>query len=298
MRRREFLAFATALVSASTRVPLLAQSRPRIMLFGMMLVTKNPRGGITAVLPPMPKHAAFISGTDQTINGLANGNPVADGPKSNIGEGHPELGLKGSKLMCLHGDVTVGSGAATMNPGLANHLPNLLTVAQSIQPGSYSLAPNMQGTRVVSLNGGTLQMSQKPSTNTGTHGVDWQFRANKVPVGNKYKLIDVLEFEASGNSIDVMIGKGKPVTLSSGEQLWFINMPIEQATDSTVDVIEHADEWLHFVTPRPKVAVDAYAPGASPRIKGKYPLVHPCAKSRPGAGYFPPDTDPCFIAMA
>jgi hypothetical protein len=310
MKRREFLgAVATAVAAASARVPLLAQTPPKIMLFGFAVISKNGTS-VVANLPDLGTHAAFLAGPSAVINRIATaaGNKPVPGTGSGVGDGHTDLGGKDTQLLCLKvKDVVVGNrGAATsIQANINDYVPRLPVVASKMAAASYTFAGIPPTSAKVSLNGGLLRMPTTKSNNQGTHDIPWQFQLNGTDVDKTYLLTDLLVFDSSASTIDVDLGNGtKPVTLQSGEALWFVNVPTQQAADKTVTTIEHAHEWFSLLKPPIKGTIEAVAKKTYTRTKGKVRFKHPCAPSPVEANnqppmilYFPPDTDPCFVVM-
>lgn len=307
MRRREFLETVASVVAAGAAAPLFAQTaRPKFMLFGLTAVMTDGQGGLSAVLPAVTNHGAFLSGPTALITKLANGKKPKSAPASGIGQGHQDLGKGGTELVCLgQHPVAIGSGAANLQAGLDKYLPNVPQLAAQMQRGTYQFGPYPAGTISIALKGGTLRMPSVPSKNTGTHNVPWQFKHNGNAVGGDYLLTDLLVFESDTPTIDIAIGPSR-ATLSGGDTLWFVNIPAFNMPDKTVATIEHARDWFSFLNIPVNGTIEAVAKTSFTRPNGIAKLEHPCAGSEPRlsiqagvtALYFPPDTDPCFIVRA
>lgn len=307
MKRREFIESITAgLIAAGAGARLLAQtSHPKIMLFGLTAVSTDGQR-VKAVLPSVSHHGAFICGPSALIAKLNNGKPTVSGPHTGIHVGHPHLGLPGTAVACLRNHaVTAGIGPAQFQNGLNLHLPSIPQLADQMDTTAKHAFVYPSGSIEMSLNGGMIRMPGTPSNNVGTHGVNWQFEHNGKGVGSNYALTDLLVFEGASPTMDIAIGPAK-ATLSSTDVLWFVNIPtfVEQP-DQTVSRIEHAHEWFDILN-SPVKGVAAVTTATFKRPTGATKLEHPCLGSEPrltiqggiGAKYFPPDSDPCFIASA
>jgi hypothetical protein len=312
MNRRDFLQLvSTGLVTAAAGGPasLFAQQpppRPKIMLFGLTAVTQNGQG-IRTVLPAVSNHGAFICGPAALVRQLANGKTPTSGPNSGIDQGHPHIGGPGTELVCLEDHAVIaGSGRAQFEPGLAGHLPNVPQLAGQMQPGPAYAFAYPTGSIDMSLNGGMLRMPQVKSNNVGTHNVDWRFEHNSKPVGNSYGLTDLLVFDSATPTLDIAIGPAR-ATMQSTDVLWFVNIPTFAMPDTTVTRIEHAHDWFTFLNSPVNGKIEAVTTTTFKRPAGGTKIEHPCLGTKPrltnkgtrlSAKYFPPDTDPCFIAMA
>jgi hypothetical protein len=312
MRRREFLGAVATAVAASARVPLFAQASsappPKIMLFGFAVVSKDGTS-IVARLPTVGTHRTFLAGTSAVIGRLAAAmkkTPVP-GFGSGIGDGHNDLKGKDIQLLCLTvTDIIIGKkgDATNLQANLEDFVPRIPVVASKMRAGSYAFANYPKDTTTLSLSGGTLRMPGVKSNNQGTHDIAWQFQLDGKDVDKTYKLTDLLVFDSAAGTIDLSLhGVPAPVTLQSGEQLWFVNVPMQQDEDKTVTTIEHAHDWFSLLTPAVSGKIEAVTKTPFTRTKGTVRFKHPCAPpvvptGKPPVMFFPPDTDPCFAVMA
>jgi len=307
MKRREFIESMTAaLVAAGAGVRTSAQAGyPKVMLFGFTVISKKGNG-IVATMPKIGNHETFLAGPAAAINALGKGlnQTAVKGANSGLEYGHDDLGARGTTLLCLKAtNATIGDGSsAATTDRLDPHVPKMSELASSMKEGVYRFATYPEGSLTLEFNGGVFKMPGTRTNSPGVQDVRWQFQRDGKDVGKVYKLTDLLVFHSSTSQIDVSFG-GTKITLTAGQQLWFINVPTVKEQDTDAMTIEHAHEWFELLTPAVGGKIQAVAKDKVEFKTVAFTFKHPCAKpiappkpgEQPKVRYFPPDTDPCFI---